>query len=60
MIEIDPSNPKWQMEGIYADTNLGVILNDEGRYDEAAATFEKIRNGESPKACCRGSVERRI
>ena len=43
MIEIDPSNPKWQMEGIYADTNLGVILNDEGRYDEAAATFENAR-----------------
>jgi len=43
MIELDPSNPKWQMEGIYADTNLGVILNDEGRYDEAAAVFENAR-----------------
>ena len=42
-IEIQPSNAKWQMEGIYADTNLGVILDDEGRYGEAAAVFENAR-----------------
>ena len=42
-IELDPSNAKWQMEGIYADTDLGVILNDEGRYEEAAAVFENAR-----------------
>jgi tetratricopeptide (TPR) repeat protein len=40
LIEIDPSNPKWQMEGIYADTNLGTLLVDTGRYSEAAALFE--------------------
>ena len=39
LIAIDPANPSWQMEGIYADSNLGVLLNDEGRDDEAAAVF---------------------
>ena len=43
MIEIDPGNPKWQMEGVYADNNLGIILNDEGHYAEAAAIFENAR-----------------
>jgi tetratricopeptide (TPR) repeat protein len=27
------------MEGIYADSDLGVLLNDQGRYSEAAAVF---------------------
>jgi tetratricopeptide (TPR) repeat protein len=40
MIAKDPSNPKWQMEGIYADTNLGILLHETGRYSEAAAVFE--------------------
>jgi len=40
LIESDRSNPKWQMEGIYADTNLGTLLVDKGRYSEAAAVFE--------------------
>jgi tetratricopeptide (TPR) repeat protein len=40
LIAADPSNPKWQMEGIYADTNLGILLHEDGRYSEAAAIFE--------------------
>lgn len=40
LIETDPTNPKWQMEGVYADTNLGTLLVDSGRYSEAAAVFE--------------------
>jgi tetratricopeptide (TPR) repeat protein len=40
LIQSDPTNPKWQMEGIYADTNLGTLLVDRGRYSEAAAVFE--------------------
>ena len=43
MIEIDPGNPKWQMEGVYADTDVGIILHDEGRYADAAAVFENAR-----------------
>ena len=39
LIAADPTNPTWQMEGIYADNNLGVMLLSEGRYPEAAATF---------------------
>lgn len=40
LIAKDSSNPRWQMEGIYADTNLGILLNEGGRYSEAAAVFE--------------------
>jgi tetratricopeptide (TPR) repeat protein len=40
LIASDPSNPKWQLEGIYADTNLGIMLNESGRYSEASAVFE--------------------
>jgi tetratricopeptide (TPR) repeat protein len=40
LIATDPSNPKWQMEGIYADTNLGILLLESGRYAESATVFE--------------------
>lgn len=40
LIAKDSSSPRWQMEGIYADTNLGILLNEGGRYSEAAAVFE--------------------
>jgi tetratricopeptide (TPR) repeat protein len=40
LIATDPSNPTWQMEGIYADTNLGILLMESGRYSEASAVFE--------------------
>ncbi|MCL6730830.1 TIR domain-containing protein [Sphingomonas hankyongi] len=39
LVAADSSNPKWQMEAIYADSNLGVLLNDQGRYPEAGAVF---------------------
>ena len=39
MVAIDPSNPKWQLEQKYADTNLGIVLVDVGRYQEAAGVF---------------------
>ncbi|HET6940862.1 MAG TPA: TIR domain-containing protein [Sphingomicrobium sp.] len=40
LIAKDPSNPTWRMEGIYADTNLGILLLESGRYSEASAVFE--------------------
>ena len=40
LIATDPSKPEWQMEGIYADTNLGILLLESGRYGEAATVFE--------------------
>lgn len=40
LIATDPANPKWQQEGIYADTNLGIMLVESGRYREASAVFE--------------------
>ena len=40
LIASNPSKPEWQMEGIYADTNLGILLLESGRYGEAATVFE--------------------
>jgi len=40
LIAIDPSEAKWQMEGIYADANLGIVLLDLRRYPEAATVFQ--------------------
>lgn len=40
MIATDHDNPKWQLEGVYASTNLGIVQNAQGRYAEAAATFQ--------------------
>jgi eukaryotic-like serine/threonine-protein kinase len=40
LIAVDRASPRSQMEGIYADSNLGILLNDVGRYTEAAAVFE--------------------
>ena len=41
MIAIDPANPKWQLEGKYADTNLGLLVLEQRRFPEAAAIFQR-------------------
>ena len=41
MIAIDPANPKWQLEGKYADTNLGILILEQRRFPEAAAIFQR-------------------
>jgi len=41
MIAIDPANPKWQLEGKYADTNLGLLVLEQRRFPEAAAIFQQ-------------------
>lgn len=40
LVAIEPDNPKWRMEPLYADTNLGAILVEMRRYREAAAIFQ--------------------
>jgi eukaryotic-like serine/threonine-protein kinase len=40
LIAVDPTSARSQMEMIHADSNLGILLNDAGRYTEAAAVFE--------------------
>ena len=40
LIAFDPSKSEWQMEGIYADANLGIVLWELGRYPDAAAIFQ--------------------
>ncbi|MEO5971829.1 MAG: toll/interleukin-1 receptor domain-containing protein [Sphingomicrobium sp.] len=40
LVAIEPANPKWRMERLYADTNLGAILVETRRYGEAAAIFQ--------------------
>ena len=39
LIAIDPTKKEWQLEGAYADNNLGTILIDLGRYREATLAF---------------------
>jgi eukaryotic-like serine/threonine-protein kinase len=41
MVGIEPGNPKWQMEVKYANTNLGVLLYKQRRFDEASRRFEE-------------------
>jgi tetratricopeptide (TPR) repeat protein len=39
MIEADPDNPKWRLEGVYAASNLGIVEMEQRRYSDAAATL---------------------
>ena len=41
MIELVPGEPKYRLEGIYADTNLGMVLIDQRRFDEAVGAFQQ-------------------
>jgi tetratricopeptide (TPR) repeat protein len=41
MVAIEPSNLKWQMEVLYAQENLGIVLMTQRRFVEATAEFEK-------------------
>lgn len=40
MVALDPDNMKWRMETQYADANLGILLFNQRRFDEAATRFE--------------------
>ena len=39
MIALAPSDPRYRLEGTYADSNLGTVLMEERRFAEAAAAF---------------------
>ncbi len=39
LVAIDPSNPDWQAEVGYANSNLGTLLYSQGRVQQAAAVF---------------------
>jgi len=39
LVELDPDKPEWQMESSYAETNLGVMLNEQERHREAEPFF---------------------
>ena len=41
MLALEPSNPKWQLEGLYAATNLGILLHETRRYPAAVAEFQR-------------------
>lgn len=42
MIALAPRNADYQLERIYADTNLGTVLMDQRRYREAAETYQSL------------------
>lgn len=39
LLAIDGNKPEWRLEAIYADTNLGIVLYEGGRYAPAERTF---------------------
>ena len=41
MVAIEPDNMKWRMEVQYAATNLGVVMFNQRRFDEASRQFEQ-------------------
>jgi tetratricopeptide (TPR) repeat protein len=40
LVTLDPNRKEWQLEPIYADTNLGLMLLKEKKFQEAAAIFQ--------------------
>lgn len=48
LMVIDPNRKEWQLEPIYADTNLGILLQKQNRFREASAIFRnQLTNIES-------------
>jgi tetratricopeptide (TPR) repeat protein len=45
LIDLDPRNLKWRLEGIYADSNLGTLLIGEEDYAGAARVFDAAYRG---------------
>ncbi len=49
MILADPTNPKFRMEALYANENLGIALYNQRRFDEAAtkiaSSLRPLRSG---------------
>jgi tetratricopeptide (TPR) repeat protein len=39
MMAAEPNNPKWQLEGVYSASNLGIVELQQARYATAAQTF---------------------
>ena len=39
LVTLDPDEKKWQLETLYADTNLGMVLLDEAEFGRASAVF---------------------
>ena len=40
MIALAPNDPKYRLEGTYADSNLGTLLIEQRRFAEASASFQ--------------------
>ena len=46
LVTINPGKPEWQLEGIYADTNLGMLLLEQSRFGEASTVFPQWPEGD--------------
>ena len=40
MVASEPHNPKWRMEEVYAKENIGIVLDSQRRFAEAAREFD--------------------
>lgn len=45
LTSINPHRPEWQLEGVYADTNLGTLLLEQRQFDRAVGIFQDVLNG---------------
>jgi tetratricopeptide (TPR) repeat protein len=43
LVRLEPANPAWRLETAYAQSNLGTVLLEQGRLNEALAAFEAAR-----------------
>jgi tetratricopeptide (TPR) repeat protein len=41
MVQADALDPRWRLERVYADTNLGLLLLNRRQFPEAAALFQE-------------------
>lgn len=58
MIALEPHNLRWRVEVFYANENLGIILLNQRRFDEAAGRFEgSLRPMESLVSIDPGNME---
>jgi len=61
LIELNPKKLEWQMEASYAESNLGILLYDQGRFSEAAPPLVRaLAMAESVAASERHPIARQL
>jgi tetratricopeptide (TPR) repeat protein len=60
LLAIDAAKPEWRLEAVYADSNLGLVLIESGRYQAAERTYASaLAATEQLRASSPGNAEYR-